>query len=177
MVGGQHELIFDGDSILVAADCALLARGPQFEEALVVADLDLPAAPAPSAADQPVDASDGTEITIKRVTLPLSGPAAATEVERAEGVEASGPLWPRLSDPAEVYGALVLGVRDYVRKNGFRSVILALSGGIDSALTATIAADAIGPDRVNVVLMPSRYSSEGSVTDAEDLVRRQGLHA
>ena len=181
MIGGQDELIFDGDSILVAADGALLARGPQFEEALVVADLDLPAAPEPPAADQPVDAGDGTEITIKRVTLPLSGPAAEVEAEveaeRAEGVEASGPFWPRLSDPAEVYGALVLGVRDYVRKNGFRSVILALSGGIDSALTATIAADAIGPDRVNVVLMPSRYSSEGSVTDAEDLVRRQGLHA
>ena len=180
MVGGQDELIFDGDSILVAADGALLARGPQFEEALVVADLDLPAAAEPPAAEQPVDAGDGTEITIKRVTLPLSGPAATeaeTEAERAEGVEASGPLWPRLSDPAEVYGALVLGVRDYVRKNGFRSVILALSGGIDSALTATIAADAIGPDRVNVVLMPSRYSSEGSVIDAEDLVRRQGLHA
>jgi NAD+ synthase (glutamine-hydrolysing) len=177
MMGGQDELVFDGDSIIVDAEGRLLARGPQFEEALVVADLDLPAAPEPPAADQPVDAGDGTEITIKRVTLPLSGPAAATEVERAEGVEASGPLWPRLSDPAEVYGALVLGVRDYVRKNGFRSVILALSGGIDSALTATIAADAIGPDRVNVVLMPSRYSSEGSVTDAEDLVRRQGLHA
>ena len=74
MVGGQDELIFDGDSILVAADGALLARGPQFEEALVVADLDLPAAPEPPAADQPVDAGDGTEITIKRVTLPLSGP-------------------------------------------------------------------------------------------------------
>ena len=184
MVGGQDELVFDGDSILVAADGTLLARGPQFEEALVVADLDVPAAPpGEQAADQPVDAGDGTEITIKRVTLPLSGPAAEAaaeaevEVERAEGVEASGPFWPRLSDPAEVYGAVVLGVRDYVRKNGFRSVILALSGGIDSALTATIAADAIGPDRVNVVLMPSRYSSEGSVTDAEDLVRRQGLHA
>src|ERR1700761_9631517 len=181
MVGGQDELIFDGDSILVAADGALLARGPQFEEALVVAALDLPAAAEPPAAEQPVDAGDGTEITIKRVTLPLSGPAATAEAEgegeRAEGAEASGPIWPRLSDPAEVYGALVLGVRDYVRKNGFRSVILALSGGIDSALTATIAADAIGPDRVNVVLMPSRYSSEGSVTDAEDLVRRQGLHA
>jgi NAD+ synthase (glutamine-hydrolysing) len=190
MIGGQDELIFDGDSILVAADGALLARGPQFEEALVVADLDLPAAPEPPAADQPVDAGDGTVITIKRVTLPLSGPVAVTmemeeaadaegvpEVERPEGVEGSGLFWPRLSDPAEVYGALVLGVRDYVRKNGFRSVILALSGGIDSALTATIAADAIGPDRVHVVLMPSRYSSEHSVTDAEDLVRRQGLHA
>src|SRR2546430_3679443 len=170
MVGGQDELIFDGDSILVSAGGALLARGPQFEEALVVADLDLPAAPEPPAADQPVDAGDGTVITIKRVTLPLSGPTAAAEaeteaeaeVERAEGVAASGPFWPRLSDPAAVYGALVLGVRDYVRKTGFRSVILALSGGIDSALTATIAADAIGPDRVNVVLMPSRYSSDRS---------------
>ena len=103
--------------------------------------------------------------------------AGVPEVERPEGVEGSGLFWPRLSDPAEVYGALVLGVRDYVRKNGFRSVILALSGGIDSALTATIAADAIGPDRVYVVLMPSRYSSDHSVTDAEDLVRRQGVHA
>src|SRR5207244_12152222 len=100
--------------------------------------------------------------------------AGVPEVERPEG---AGLFWPRLSDPAEVYGAQVLGVRDYVRKNGFRSVILALSGGIDSALTATIAADAIGPDRVYVVLMPSRYSSDHSVTDAEDLVRRQGLRA
>ena len=186
MIGGQDELVFDGDSILVAADGALIARGPQFEEALVVADLDLPAAPERATADQPVDADDGTVITIKRVTLPLSGPtgtmdmddaadaAGVPEVERPEG---AGLFWPRLSDPAEVYGALVLGVRDYVRKNGFRSVILALSGGIDSALTATIAADAIGPDRVYVVLMPSRYSSDHSVTDAEDLVRRQGLHA
>jgi NAD+ synthase (glutamine-hydrolysing) len=186
MVGGQDELIFDGDSILVAADGAMVARGPQFEEALVVADLDLPAAPEPPAGDQPVDADDGTVITIKRVTLPLSGPVAAMGMEEAseeagvpeiERPEGAGLFWPRLSDPAEVYGALVLGVRDYVRKNGFRSVILALSGGIDSALTATIAADAIGPDRVNVVLMPSRYSSEGSVTDAEDLVRRQGVRA
>ncbi|HYB46366.1 MAG TPA: NAD(+) synthase, partial [Streptosporangiaceae bacterium] len=88
-----------------------------------------------------------------------------------------GPFWPRLPDQAEVYAALVTGVRDYVRKNRFRSAILALSGGIDSALTATIAADAIGPDNVHVVLMPSRYSSEHSVIDAEDLVKRQGLHA
>ena len=186
MVGGQDELIFDGDSILVAADGELLARGPQFEEALVVADLDLPAAPEPPAAEQPVDAGDGTEITIKRVTLPLSGPVGTMDLEEAseaagvpevERPEGSGLLWPRLSDPAEVYAALVTGLRDYVRKNGFRSVILALSGGIDSALTATIAADAVGPANVHVVLMPSRYSSEGSVTDAEDLVRRQGLHA
>jgi len=190
MTGGQDELVFDGDSILVAADGALLARGPQFSEALVVADLDLPAAPPDQGPeDQPVDAGDGTVITIKRVTLPWSEPtgdmnkeeaaevAGVPEVERPGGVYGSGLFWPRLSDPAEVYAALVTGVRDYVRKNGFRSVILALSGGIDSALTATIAADAVGPGNVHVVLMPSRYSSEHSVTDAEDLVKRQGLHA
>ena len=179
MVGGQDELVFDGDSILVAADGTLLARGPQFEEALVVADLDLPAAaPGQEAGDQPVDAGDGTVITIKRVALPSEPqalPASGPVVAGPETTE--GTFWPRLSDPAEVYAALVTGVRDYVRKNGFRSAILALSGGIDSALTATIAADAIGPDNVHVVLMPSQYSSDHSVTDAEDLVQRQGLHA
>jgi len=195
MIGGQDELVFDGDSILVAADGEVVARGPQFEEALVVADLDLPAAdPGPAPADQAVDADDGTTITIRRVTLPpLSGAGAAPargsgpdEIEAAAEAaevpevfrpEGAGMLWPRLSDPAEVYAALVTGVRDYVRKNGFRSAILALSGGIDSALTATIAADAIGPGNVYVVLMPSRYSSDHSVSDAEDLVKRQGLHA
>src|SRR5271170_6873722 len=173
MVGGQDELVFDGDSILVTADGTLVARGPQFEEALVVADLDLPAAPPGEVpGDQPVDAEDGTVITIKRVTLPDAGAEPADRPEDAEG-----PVWPRLSDPAEVYAALVTGVRDYVNKNGFRSAILALSGGIDSALTATIAVDAIGADKVHVMLMPSRYSSEHSVSDAEDLVKRQGVHA
>jgi NAD+ synthase (glutamine-hydrolysing) len=176
MIGGQDELVFDGDSILVAADGTLLARGPQFDEALVVADLDLPAAdPSQTPADQPVDAGDGTTITIRRVTLaPSPETQKPPEVFRPEG---AGTFWPRLSDPAEVYAALVTGTRDYVRKNGFRSAILALSGGIDSALTATIAADAIGPGNVYVVLMPSRYSSDHSVIDAEDLVKRQGLHA
>jgi NAD+ synthase (glutamine-hydrolysing) len=171
MVGGQDELVFDGGSILVAADGTLLARGPQFEEALVVADLDVPGAPAAEVpGDQPVDGEDGTVITIKRVALP----DVPTAPEPADPGQA---FWPRLSDPAEVYAALVTGVRDYVNKNGFRSAILALSGGIDSALTATIAADAIGADHVHVVLMPSRYSSEHSVSDAEDLVKRQGVHA
>jgi NAD+ synthase (glutamine-hydrolysing) len=174
MIGGQDELVFDGDSILVAADGTLLARGPQFEEALVVADLDLPAAaPGLLPGDQPVDAEDGTTITIQRVALPESKDAPF--LDPAEITD--GTFWPRLSDPAEVYAALVTGTGDYVRKNGFRSAILALSGGIDSALTATIAADAIGPGNVHVVLMPSRYSSEHSVSDAEDLVKRQGLHA
>ena len=175
MIGGQDELVFDGDSILVSATGELLARGPQFEEALIVADLDLPPAASPAGSQEPVDAGDGTVITVQRVTLPEAAPpgAGAGDLDAGE----AGPFWPRLSDPAEVYAALVTGTRDYVRKNGFRSVILALSGGIDSALTATIAADAIGPENVYVVLMPSRYSSEHSVTDADDLVKRQGLHA
>jgi len=175
LTGGQDELVFDGDSILVSPAGALLARGPQFDEALVVADVELAAAASRDApAREPADAHDGTTITIERVTLPARRGAAVTE-EAAAGEP--GPLWPRLSDPAEVYAALVTGTRDYVRKNGFRSVILGLSGGIDSALTATIAADAIGPQNVRVVLMPSRYSTEHSIGDAEDLVKRQGLQS
>ncbi|MGH3390533.1 MAG: NAD(+) synthase, partial [Actinomadura sp.] len=170
MVGGQDELVFDGDSIIVDATGNLLARGPKFTEDLLVADLDLPAAEgAFEPGETPVSGHDGTTITIDR------------RLVSADPVPPYEPAAPRLveplDDPAEVYGALVLGVRDYVRKNGFRSAILGLSGGIDSALVATIAADAIGPENVHVVLMPSRYSSDHSITDAEELVRRQGVHA
>jgi NAD+ synthase (glutamine-hydrolysing) len=170
LVGGQDELIFDGDSVIVNGEGELIARGPQFAEDLLVADLDLPAAPAEFEPGRtPADAHDGTTITIERVLL--SGePVAPYEPE-------TPPCAEPLDDLGEVYGALVLGVRDYVRKNGFRSVILGLSGGIDSALVATIAADAIGPENVHAVLMPSRYSSDHSITDAEDLVKRQGVHS
>jgi NAD+ synthase (glutamine-hydrolysing) len=179
MMGGQDELVFDGDSIIVDASGRLLARGPQFEEALVVADLDLPTAgPGAPPADAAADAHDGTTMMIHRVTVPVD-PALLTD-SASPGASAGpgpGPVWPRLDPLAEVYAALVTGLRDYVHKNRFRSVILGLSGGIDSALTATIAADAIGPGLVHVVLMPSRHSSGHSVADAEDLVKRQGLHA
>jgi NAD+ synthase (glutamine-hydrolysing) len=169
LVGGQDELVFDGDSIIVSATGEPLARGPQFEQHLLVADLDLPAGPPGfTPGETRADAHDGTTITVERTLLsaaPLT-PYAPEPPPRAEP----------LGDLAEVYGALVLGVRDYVRKNGFRSVILGLSGGIDSALVATIAADAVGPENVHAVLMPSRYSSDHSITDAEELVKRQGIH-
>ncbi len=170
LVGGQDELVFDGDSLVVSGSGELLARGPQFTEDLLVADVETPAAPADFApGETPADARDGTTITIERVLLsgePLA-PYPAEQPPRAG----------QLGDLGEVYGALVLGVRDYVRKNGFGSVILGLSGGIDSALVATIAADAIGAGNVHAVLMPSRWSSDHSISDAEDLVKRQGIHA
>ncbi len=176
MTGGQDELVFDGDSIIVDAEGGLITRGPQFEETLLLADLDLPPArPEPDttpAADTPAEASDGTVMSIHRVALPERPAQPGALPPLAEPA-----ISPRLAPHAEVYSALVTGVRDYVRKNGFRSVILGLSGGIDSALVATIAADALGPDRVHVVLMPSSYSSGHSVSDAEDLAKRQGLHA
>ncbi|MFI7442299.1 NAD+ synthase [Nonomuraea indica] len=167
-VGGQDELVFDGDSIVVGASGELVARAGQFREELLTVDLDLPESAA-QPGRFPYDAGDGSTITVDRIVLsdePVP-PYPALPATVAD----------RLDLPAEVYSALVLAVRDYVAKNGFRSVILGLSGGIDSALTATIAADAIGPDRVHVVLMPSRYSSDHSVHDAEELVRRQGLNA
>jgi len=189
MMGGQDELVFDGDSIVVDAEGGLITRGPQFGETLLVADLDLPPArPVPDSvppADTPAEASDGTVMSIHRVTLPPR-PARPPGSAGTSGAAVPGAvppplpepaLSPRLAPRAEVYSALVTGLRDYVRKNGFRSVILGLSGGIDSALVATLAADALGPDQVHVVLMPSRYSSQHSVSDAEDLAKRQGLHA
>jgi NAD+ synthase (glutamine-hydrolysing) len=170
MVGGQDELVFDGDSLVVGARGELIARAPRFTEDLLVVDLDLPVADSSlGPGEVPVDAHDGTTITVDRRVL-SAAPLPAYEPAPP------GRAAP-LDDCAEVYAALVLGVRDYVRKNGFRTVILGLSGGIDSALTATIAADAIGPENVHVVLLPSRYSSEHSVTDAEDLTGRQGLTA
>jgi NAD+ synthase (glutamine-hydrolysing) len=158
MVGGQDELVFDGDSIVVSADGEVLARAEQFEESLLVVDLDVPPAPGSPAGGQP---------GIERVVV-SEEPAAPYEPLRQ-------PIAPRLGDLAEVYAALVTGLRDYVRKNGFASVVLGLSGGIDSALTAVVACDALGAANVHGVSMPSSYSSEHSRSDAAELARRTGL--
>ncbi len=164
LTGGQDELVFDGDSIVVAPDGEVIARAPQFAEHLMVVDLELPTAAA-HAPEGVVD--DG--LRIDRVVL-SEDPVPAYEPEPvAEHAE-------RMDDDEEVYTALVVGLRAYVRKNGFRSVLIGLSGGIDSALVAAIACDAVGPENVHGVSMPSRYSSEHSKEDAAELARRTGLH-
>jgi NAD+ synthase (glutamine-hydrolysing) len=145
--GGQDELVFDGDSMIVDSDGNLVARAPQFVEHLLITDLDLP------------DSSKG---------LPL--PAKAHD-DRVEPYVAKP-----LSDAREVYLALVTGLRDYVRKNGFSSVVLGMSGGIDSALVAAIACDAIGAQNVYGVRMPSVYSSEHSLADAAASAALTGMN-
>jgi NAD+ synthase (glutamine-hydrolysing) len=160
LVGGQDELVFDGDSMVVAADGTLVGRAAQFDEQLLVTDLDLPAA----TSDRE---GDFGEMNVARLTLDASFPAPASPVPAS--------VAERLGDDEEVWAALVVGLRDYVRKNGFRSVVLGLSGGIDSSVVAAIAVDALGADRVVGVSMPSGYSSDHSRDDAADLARRTGL--
>ncbi|MCY9784831.1 NAD+ synthase [Nocardiopsis sp. EMB25] len=166
MVGGQDDLVFEGDSLIVDADGELVARAPQFEETLLVADLDLP-----DRTDNGVP--DGTEVDGLRVVRhTLSDTPVTPYPPRANTVT---PRPDPLSDTGEVYHALVVGLRDYVVKNGFGSALVAVSGGIDSALVATIAVDALGADRVHGLLLPSAHSSGHSVSDAEELAERQGF--
>ena len=155
MVGGQDELVFDGDSLVVAADGTVLRRAAGFVEELVVVDLEVPAA------------------QTGRVVAATTGAAAARRTQAAGA-------WSQVAEPLDseeqVYRAITLAVRDYVRKNGFASVVIALSGGIDSALVAAIACDAVGADNVHCVSMPSAYSSGHSRDDAADLAERTGCH-
>ncbi|ORT60596.1 NAD+ synthase [Streptomyces sp. CB03238] len=164
MIGGQDELVFDGDSIVVDANGEVVARAPQFAEGSVILDLDLPAA----SEDAPTGVVDDG-LTIERVIL-SEEPLPAYEPELAGGYAE------RLDDDEEVYTALVVGLRAYAAKNGFRSVLIGLSGGIDSALVAAIACDALGAQNVYGVSMPSKYSSDHSKGDAAELARRTGLN-
>ncbi|MFN8158198.1 MAG: NAD+ synthase [Candidatus Nanopelagicales bacterium] len=152
MVGGQDELVFDGDSIVVDTAGEVVARAPQFEEALLVVDLGLPMA------------DPATSRSVASIGFPVPAYDAAPST-----------IEPRIPDEAEVWSALVLGLRDYIRKNGFRSVVLGLSGGIDSAVVAAIAVDALGAENVHGVSLPSAYSSEHSKGDASDMAERTGL--
>ena len=150
MTGGQDDLVFDGDSIVVAADGSVIARAPQFEDGVMVVDVDVAA----GTSKPDLIISEGT-------------------------VEIAQPLVPgiahRLGDEEEMWNAIVVGLRDYVAKNGFTSVLVGLSGGIDSALVAALAIDALGPASVHAVGMPSKYSSEHSIADAHDMAAKTGI--
>jgi NAD+ synthase (glutamine-hydrolysing) len=166
-VGGQDELVFDGCSVVIGAGGETVARAAQFEEELLVADLEL--------AVQGPGAEAGTE------TRP--GHIEAAVIATADCAEPVGqPPERRLADPlepeeAEVYAALEIGLRDYVGKNGFEHVVLGLSGGIDSALVALIAADALGANRVRCAIMPSPHSSSETQDDARAIARNLGIEA
>jgi NAD+ synthase (glutamine-hydrolysing) len=162
-VGGQDELVFDGDSLVVAADGTLLARAPQFVEHLLCVDLALDPTAVPERREGRIGPMTVTRHVVSEEPVPAFEARPATVVEP-------------LSDCEEVWRALVLGLRDFIDKNGLPSVILGLSGGIDSAVVATLAVDALGADRVHGVGLPSTYSSEHSLTDAEDTAKRLGLH-
>ncbi|MEU6267548.1 NAD+ synthase [Saccharopolyspora shandongensis] len=170
LVGAQDELVFDGDSMVATPDGEILARAPQFAEHLTLLDLEL-------------TAGGHTSTTVPAEPGPMRMPAF--DVQRIvlqpeplapyEPVPALPPA-ERLDDVGEVWSALVTGLRDYVHKNGFRSVTFGFSGGIDSAVVAALAADALGADSVHGVSMPSNYSSEHSRSDAAELAKRIGCH-
>jgi NAD+ synthase (glutamine-hydrolysing) len=169
MVGGQDELVFDGHSLLVDHEGVVLVRAPQFAEALVVASVDL----------QTASTARLRETRLRppaRSALPEVRNLGRFERPEREPVHELGGEVAELLDPeSEVYAALVLGVRDYVEKNGFGHVCLGLSGGIDSTLVALVAVDALGADRCTFVTMPSRYSSEGTRSDAKVLAENLGV--
>ena len=154
LVGGQDELVFDGQSLIVDAKGKIIAQGNSFEEEIIFANITLPAK---------VNKPKASGIKSYKA------PASLSKVKKV------APLPPcaymEKSEEEEVYSALVLGTRDYIKKNGFSKVVLGLSGGIDSSLTAAIAVDALGPDQVVGVLMPSPHSSKGSVDDALALAK------
>jgi len=151
MTGGQDDLVFDGDTIVVGSEGELIARAPQFEDGLMIIDLDVKLA------------SSDPDLIISNTALPKYK-ANIPGVAR------------RLGDEDEIWQGLVIGLRDYVEKNNFKSVILGLSGGIDSALVAALAADAIGGNRVYGVALPSKYSSDHSLSDAKELAINIGLN-
>jgi NAD+ synthase (glutamine-hydrolysing) len=173
-VGGQDELVFDGHSLAIDQDGRVLARAPQFEESLQLCTID----PREVAAARLRDTRHRVNVRRLRRTTPVAEPPVRTLASlrvpsQAEPV--GGDTAALLEPEAEIYAALRTGLRDYVDKNEFEQVVLALSGGIDSALTALVAVDALGPERVTCVSMPSPYSSAGTRADAGNIARNLGV--
>ena len=171
LVGGQDELLFDGLGVVLDATGRVMARGPAFEEALVPVDLDIEAIRGVRRYNpiRTPDALQSEGVRAPVFTLSREAPEASRR-PLGEGAVVDPP-----EDTEEVYRALVLGTRDYVRKNGLRTVVLGLSGGVDSSLVACIAADALGPESVKGVLLPSQFTSEASRRYARDLGAALGI--
>ncbi|HMJ36921.1 MAG TPA: NAD+ synthase [Baekduia sp.] len=170
LVGGQDELVFDGSSAVYDHHGSVVARAPQFAEHLLIADVDAHAARAARLRDTRPRLARRVE---HRPVAHL-GRFATTAGDTAKPAP-HGDVAEPLDADAEIYAALVLGTRDYVRKNGFQHVVFGLSGGVDSTLVATIAVDALGPDKVTAVVMPSPYSSSETQEDARTLARNLGI--
>jgi NAD+ synthase (glutamine-hydrolysing) len=180
LVGGQDELVFDGHSLVLDHRGEVIARAAQFAEELLLATVDVEAAQTHRLRDArhrvPARRARRSVPTIARIALPgvVANPAGTADA-LAPREQVGGPIAPLLDPDAEVYAALVTGLRDYVRKNGFRRVVLGLSGGVDSALVACIATDALGPEGVAVAVMPSPYSSADTQADARRLADNLGV--
>jgi len=167
-VGGQDELVFDGGSIICDREGGLLARAPSFEESLMVTDLAFPASRVKSESElTDIDTTSLGKSNRIMVSGSDGGFKAQLENREANAEPNDG--------PEEVYRALVMGTGDYLRKSGFSKALIGLSGGVDSALTAVVAVDALGPNNVVGITMPSRYSSEGSIDDSKELAENLGM--
>ena len=173
-VGGQDELVFDGHSLAIDQDGRIITRCPQFEESLTVCTID----PREVVAARLRDTRHRVNVRRQRRATPAAEPPVRTLASLhvpSQADRVAGHTAPPLEPEAEVYAALRTGVRDYVDKNGFEHVVLALSGGIDSALTALVAVDALGSERVTCVSLPSPYSSEGTRADAGNIAKNLGV--
>ena len=174
-VGGQDELVFDGQSIVVDQDGTVIARGRQFEEDLIIVDLNLEGVGmkrlhAPLRRQEVLKLERGM---VEKITLPQERQSGARKsVSRVPGAPKVRAVF---EAPEEIYRALTLGTSDYVRKNGFRGVVIGLSGGVDSALVAAIAVDALGKENVRALFMPSQYTTKESREDAYALSRNLGI--
>jgi NAD+ synthase (glutamine-hydrolysing) len=175
LVGGQDELVFDGHSCVIDHTGRTIARAAQFREELLICDVELQAAAAARLRD-PSQRPAARRSAHSALVLP-GLPAPAEAIAAGQPTASAALVEPLAPVEAEIYGALALGLHDYVRKNGFQHVVLGLSGGIDSALVACLAADALGPASVSVAVMPSPYSSSSTQDDARALAATLGVHA
>jgi len=171
MIGGQDELVFDGASVIHDPNGNVMAQGSQFEEQLIVADIDVDSVLL--SRSQGEQAADHSPDSLVKIGRPIVVPVSTTSSDSKSILSPNAVTV--LDGVEEVYGALVIGTRDYVTKCGFEGVLVALSGGIDSSLVASVAADALGSDNVLGVAMPSRYSSEGSLKDARELAENLNI--